>query len=52
MPVLVLTGRFDRVAVPWMIVKYKEYCPRAQVVLFEKSGHNTFIMSLQKHSNL
>lgn len=40
MPVLVIAGRFDRVAVPWMQVKYKEYCPQAQFVMFEKSGHN------------
>lgn len=43
MPILIVAGRFDRVAVPWMMVKYKEYCPQAQFVLFEKSGHNTFI---------
>jgi len=40
MPVLIIGGRFDRVATPWMMVKYKEYCPQAQFVLFEKSGHN------------
>lgn len=40
MPVLVIAGRYDRVAVPWMQVKYKEYCPQAQFVMFEKSGHN------------
>lgn len=40
MPVLIIAGRFDRVAVPWMQVKYKEYCPQAKFVMFEKSGHN------------
>lgn len=40
MPILIVAGRFDRVAVPWMQVKYKEYCPQAQFVMFEKSGHN------------
>jgi len=40
MPVLVIAGRFDRVAVPWMQVKYKEYCPQAEFVMFEHSGHN------------
>jgi proline iminopeptidase len=40
MPVLIIGGRFDRVAVPWMMVKYKEYCPQAKFVLFERSGHN------------
>ncbi len=43
MPILILAGRYDRVAVPWMMVKYREYCPQAQFVLFEKSGHNTYI---------
>jgi len=40
MPVLIIAGRFDRVAVPWMMVKYKEYCPQAKFVMFERSGHN------------
>ncbi|MEP7166215.1 MAG: alpha/beta hydrolase [Ferruginibacter sp.] len=40
MPVLIVAGRFDRVAVPWMQVKYREYCPQAKFVMFEKSGHN------------
>ena len=40
MPVLIYGGRYDRVAVPWMMVKYKQYCPQARFVLFEHSGHN------------
>lgn len=40
MPVLILAGRYDRVAVPRMAVQYREYCPQAKFVLFEKSGHN------------
>jgi len=40
MPVLIIGGRYDRVAVPWMMVKYKEYCPQARFVMFEHSGHN------------
>ena len=40
MPVLIIAGRFDRVAVPVMQVKYKEYCPQAKFVMFERSGHN------------
>jgi proline iminopeptidase len=40
MPVLIYAGRYDRVAVPWMMVKYKEYCPQAKFVMFERSGHN------------
>ena len=40
MPVLIYGGRFDRVAVPWMMIKYKDYCPQAKFVMFERSGHN------------
>lgn len=40
MPILIIAGRYDRVAVPWMQVKYKDYCPQAQFVMFERSGHN------------
>ena len=38
MPVLIYGGRYDRVAVPWMMVKFKEYCPQAKFLLFERSG--------------
>lgn len=48
MPVLILAGRYDRVAVPWMAVQYKEYCPQARFILFEKSGHNSFVEEPQK----
>ncbi len=40
MPILIVAGRYDRVAVPWMQVQYKKFCPQAQFVMFEKSGHN------------
>ena len=40
MPVLIYGGRYDRVAVPKMMVKYKEYCPQATFIMFEHSGHN------------
>jgi len=39
MPILIFGGRYDRVAVPWMMVKYKDYCPQAEFVMFEYSGH-------------
>jgi proline iminopeptidase len=48
MPVLILAGRYDRVAVPWMAVQYKEYCPQAEFHMFEKSGHNSFVEEPQK----
>lgn len=40
MPVLIYGGRYDRVAVPYMMVQYKEFCPQAKFVLFEQAGHN------------
>lgn len=40
MPILIIGGRYDRVAVPRMMVKYKDYCPQAQFEMFEYSGHN------------
>lgn len=48
MPVLIIGGRYDRVAVPWMMVKFKEYCPQAQFVMFEKSGHNPQVEEPEK----
>ena len=48
MPVLIIAGRYDRVAVPWMSVKYKEYCPQAEFVMFEQSGHNPYIEEPEK----
>ncbi|MXV14792.1 alpha/beta fold hydrolase [Hufsiella ginkgonis] len=48
MPVLIIAGRYDRVAVPWMQVKYKDYCPQAQFVMFEKSGHNPQVEEPEK----
>jgi len=40
MPILVYAGRFDRVATPAEMIKYKKFCPQAKYVMFEKSGHN------------
>jgi proline iminopeptidase len=48
MPVLIIGGRYDRVAVPWMMVKYKEYCPQARFVMFERSGHNPQVEEPEK----
>ena len=52
MPVLIMGGRYDRVAVPWMMIKFKEYCPQAQFVIFEKSGHNPQIEEREKEFSL
>ncbi len=48
MPVLIYGGRYDRVAVPEMMVKYKEYCPQAKFIMFEKSGHNPQVEEPEK----
>lgn len=48
MPILIVAGRYDRVAVPWMQVKYKDYCPPAQFVMFEHSGHNPQVEEPEK----
>lgn len=48
MPILIVAGRFDRVAVPSMMVKYKTFCPQAQFVMFEHSGHNPQVEEPEK----
>ena len=48
MPVLIIGGRYDRVAVPMMMEKFKEYCPQAKFVMFEHSGHNPQVEEPQK----
>jgi Predicted hydrolases or acyltransferases (alpha/beta hydrolase superfamily) len=48
MPILIVGGRYDRVAVPWMMVKFKEYCPQAKFVIFEHSGHNPQVEEPEK----
>lgn len=48
MPILVISGRYDRIAVPRMMVKYKSYCPQAKYVVFEKSGHNPQVEELDE----
>lgn len=48
MPVLIETGRYDRVAVPYMAIKFKEYCPQAEFVMFENSGHNPQVEEPEK----
>ncbi|MEP6464751.1 MAG: alpha/beta fold hydrolase [Parafilimonas sp.] len=48
MPVLIYGGRYDRVAVPEMMEKYKEYCPQAKFVMFEHSGHNPQVEEPEK----
>ncbi len=48
MPILIIAGRYDRVSVPTYAVQYKKYCPQAQFVMFEKSGHNPQVEEPEK----
>jgi len=43
MPVLIVTGRYDRVATPRFALEFRRYAPQAQFVMFEHSGHMPFI---------
>ncbi len=49
MPVLIMAGRFDRIAVPRFSEKFREYCPQAKFVMFEKSGHLPFVEQTKKY---
>jgi proline iminopeptidase len=43
MPVLILTGRFDRFVLPRYSLQFKRYAPQAEFVMFENAGHFPFI---------
>jgi proline iminopeptidase len=43
MPVLIIAGRYDRVAFPRFSVQFTKYAPRARFVMLEHAGHFTFI---------
>jgi proline iminopeptidase len=43
MPVLILSGRFDRLAMPHFSLQFKRYAPQAKFVMFERSGHLPFV---------
>jgi proline iminopeptidase len=42
-PILILTGRFDRAVPPRLAAEYKHFLPNAQFVIFEESGHAPFV---------
>ena len=48
MPVLVMAGRFDRNIFPMLSVRYREYLPGAEFVMFERSGHFPFVEETDK----
>lgn len=41
-PILVMAGRYDKIAPPKWTIQYKEFCPKCEFVFFEKSGHTIF----------
>jgi proline iminopeptidase len=49
MPILILAGRYDRISDPRFAVKYREYAPQAEFVMFEKSGHNPYVEENEKY---
>jgi proline iminopeptidase len=49
MPMLIIAGRFDRVALPRFSIKFKQYAPKAEFVMFEKSGHQPFVEEPDKY---
>jgi proline iminopeptidase len=42
-PLLVIAGRFDRILSPRCARQFKQFAPRAELVIFEKSGHLPFV---------
>jgi len=49
MPMLIMAGRFDRVALPRFSVQFKQYAPKAEFVMFEKSGHQPYVEEPDKY---
>lgn len=41
--ILIITGRFDQVVFPRLVVEFKNKLPNARLIFMEKSGHNPFI---------
>ena len=51
-PTLVLTGRFDRVAIPRYALQFRTLMPQAEFVMFERSGHFPFIEEPARHDSV
>lgn len=51
-PLLIIEGRYDRVALPRFSIKFKDYAPQAEFVMFEKSGHNPYLEEKEKYFQL
>jgi len=48
MPILIVTGRFDRAVPPRLAAEYKHFLPNAQFAIFEASGHAPFVEETSK----
>ncbi|MGE5796658.1 MAG: proline iminopeptidase-family hydrolase [Ignavibacteria bacterium] len=51
-PLLIIEGRYDRVALPRFSIKFKDFAPQAEFVMFEKSGHNPYLEEREKYFQL
>lgn len=52
MPMLIVAGRFDRILFPLYQEQFKTYAPKAQFVMFEKSGHFPFIEEPERFTEI
>ena len=51
-PTLIIAGRYDGVSTPEYAIQYKEFMPKAQFEMFEKSGHNPSLEEPEKFYSL
>jgi proline iminopeptidase len=49
MPILILTGRFDKTLPPRFMLDYKRFAPKAEFIMFEQSGHDPFVEEATKY---
>jgi proline iminopeptidase len=49
MPILILTGRFDKTLPPRLMLEYRRFAPEAEFVIFEQSGHDPFVEESSKY---
>jgi proline iminopeptidase len=48
-PILIISGRYDRISIPSWVMSYTRYAPQAKLAWFEQSGHFPFIEETQKN---
>ncbi|WP_158792804.1 alpha/beta fold hydrolase [Granulicella sp. L60] len=47
-PILIISGRYDRISIPSWAASYARYTPQAKLAWFEQSGHFPFIEETEK----